>query len=158
MQPDTISKAQPILYYKNTAVRDLAWALFSPGLIDEHEGDFQEHWPKLSATWQPNADTTLPWLLQLDQRPDQFHHYLKQHESHRLGIYFENLLSFFFTHHPDYELEVKNLAVQGQQRTLGEFDLIYKDNNQDAFVHHEVAIKFFWKYKNHARNNRGLAG
>ncbi|MFT5101778.1 MAG: hypothetical protein ACI9HY_003914 [Planctomycetaceae bacterium] len=132
-----------IPYYKNAAVRDLAWALYSPGLIDEHENDFQQQWPRLSASWQPDADTTLPWLLQLDEQSDQFHHYLKLHESHRLGIYFENLLSFFFTHHPDYELEARNLAVQGQQRTLGEFDLIYKDYNQAAFIHHEVAIKFF---------------
>jgi len=132
-----------IPYYKNAAVRDLAWALYSPALIDDHEDDFQQQWPRLSARWQPNADTTLPWLLQLDQQADPFQYYLKQHESHRLGIYFENLLSFFFTHHPDYELVARNLAVQGKERTLGEFDLIYKDINKDEFVHHEVAIKFF---------------
>ena len=62
-----------------------------------------------------------------------------------LGIYYENLWHFLIRQHSQLELLAHNLQVvrehQDTRTTLGEFDLIYRFNQQ--IVHRELAVKFY---------------
>ncbi|WP_406828232.1 DUF1853 family protein [Microbulbifer sp. ARAS458-1] len=73
---------------------------------------------------------------------------LEQHNSHRLGIYFERLWAFAFTHHPDYALEANNLPIRDQGRTLGELDFVVHYKPDDVLEHWEVALKFYLQVDN----------
>jgi hypothetical protein len=83
------------------------------------------------------------WLFELDQHPAPLHEYLTQHPTHRLGKYYEQLWHFFLQQDPETELLAHNLPVQGEHRTLGEFDCIYYCARRDCHVHLELAVKYY---------------
>jgi len=62
---------------------------------------------------------------------------------HILGIYFEQLLSFYFSHHPSFTLVCKNLQANSLERTIGEYDFIVLNNHTNEYYHIEVAVKFY---------------
>lgn len=59
----------------------------------------------------------------------------------RLGLRYERFLAYFFHWHPDIELLVHDLPVQGTEHTLGQFDFLFRRGG--AVVHLEVAIKYY---------------
>jgi len=85
----------------------------------------------------------LHWLKQIDHAPEKLLSHLKDQRATRLGIYFEQLLSFYFTEYPRFELLAKNLQVNNEQRTLGEYDFIIFDQQNQQHYHVEVAVKFY---------------
>ncbi|MCA0892821.1 DUF1853 family protein [Microbulbifer agarilyticus] len=68
---------------------------------------------------------------------------LQQCTSHRLGIYFEQLWGFAFTHHPDYTLLARNLPIRAEGKTLGELDFVVRHHPDSAVEHWELALKFY---------------
>lgn len=132
-----ISKQQ-ILAFKQRAVRDLAWALFNPPLFEQIE-EISDEW--LTPVWQDSA--VLAWLQTLDKNPHELLEHLKTQRATRLGIYFEQLLSFYFDHYPRFSLVAKNLQANSPQRTIGEYDFIVWDKELLKYYHIEVAIKFY---------------
>ncbi len=85
------------------------------------------------------------WLDWLDDKPQALLQHRSEQRSTRLGIYFEQLLSFYFAHYPRFDLIAKNLQVNDNKRTLGEYDFIVYDKKQDSHYHIEVEIKFYTK-------------
>jgi hypothetical protein len=84
-----------------------------------------------------------PWLQQLDRSADRLYTHLNAQRSTRLGVYFEQLLSFYFSHYPRFALLAKNLQVHDGRRTIGEFDFIVLDKQEHQILHIEVAVKFY---------------
>lgn len=120
------------------AVRDLCWAINSPALLEA---------PCLNP-WQDSSHWFSELLQQLDQQPAPLLHHLQQQVHHpyqpKLGQYFEQLWHFYLRHHPDYQLLVNNLQIQGpDNRTLGELDLLIRNRHNHKVLHLELAVKFY---------------
>lgn len=69
-------------------------------------------------------------------------------KSRRLGIYFEQLWAFAFSHHPDYLLLARNLPIRSGEKTLGELDFVVRHIPDDTVEHWEVAVKFYLQVEN----------
>ena len=128
----------------NRVVRDLAWTLYGPPLFVQID-----HWPKEWFKRDYIDEGVWPWLCQLDHDPTLLNQRISQQNSTRLGIYFETLLSFYFTQYPRFELIAQNYQVNGHHQTLGEFDFIVYDHHQDCAIHIESAVKFYLGHKNY---------
>lgn len=126
-------------------VRDLAWALFNPSLF-QHIPDVSDEW--LEPIWRDNEqfDNITTWLTSIDNNPKKLQEHLQNQRATRLGVYFEQLLSFFFSEYPRFSLLAKNLQANEHtktKRTIGEYDFIVFDHHDQQHYHIEVAIKFY---------------
>jgi hypothetical protein len=74
--------------------------------------------------------------------------FLAKNTRSRLGVYFEDLWAFAFSHHPDYELRQRNLALRDGGHTLGELDFVVHYLPADTTEHWEVAVKFYLQVGN----------
>ena len=127
--------------YRTQAVRDLAWACFSPTLLDSRQlADDGENVADCGLALTP---ARLQWLTQLDHEPGPLLEHLSRKPNKRLGIYFERLWHFFLEQDPGTELLAHNLAVRDHGRTLGEFDVIYWCHQRRRHYHLELAVKFY---------------
>lgn len=126
---------------RDPIVRDLAWAIGSPGLVEASYPDYlgrtvDDAW--CSAQLQASA----AWLNELDLSPSSLHSFIAARPTRRLGHYFEALIFFWLTHMPDTQIIATNLQVQDGQRTLGEYDFLFRDAST-AVCHWEAAVKFY---------------
>lgn len=139
----------PIPTLKHRAVRDLAWIINSQPLIDRVPNTPEDWW---LSPWRTQDQTmrNQKWLQALDHNPDALLSHLEQQRSPRLGVYFEQLLSFYFKHAPRFSLLSHNLQVHNEGKTLGEYDFIVHDEQEQEVLHIEVAIKF---YLNHTEGS-----
>lgn len=120
-------------------VRDLAWAMLSPPMLSSAPGP-QRH-PLAASRWGSSPDELAQWLYQLDTRPEGLQAWLDQGRSRRLGLYYERLWQFALCQAEDIELLRANLPIVQNGRTMGELDLLIRD---DEGVHHlELAVKFY---------------
>ncbi|MFC6477264.1 DUF1853 family protein [Pseudomonas asuensis] len=119
------------------AVRDMAWVITSPPLLDRAE---QRH-PLTASDWTAKPDKLADWLHELDRKPGQLTEWLAQGNDRRLGRYYERLWQFALAHAPGVDLLGANLPLRTAAQTLGELDLLFRD---DQGVHHlEVAVKYY---------------
>ncbi|MBQ0723769.1 MAG: DUF1853 family protein [Cycloclasticus sp.] len=126
--------------FQNSSVRDLAWVLASPPII---QGNIDTcHWTD-SAFWQQQGHAFHNNLLQADTDASALQHLLKKQTDRRLGHRFESLLSYWFNNSDQYQLVAQNLQVQDAEKTVGEFDFIVKDHLNNTHQHWEVACKFY---------------
>lgn len=133
---------------KNKQVRDLAWVVNSPSLIQQQSG-----WPIIAETAKTPEDSWVDqWLLALDNDPSALNQHLSKEKSHFLGTYFESLWAFYLISNPRYELIAKNLQANTKSRTEGEFDFIVVDKLAEQYIHQEIAIKFYLGLK-HPNNH-----
>lgn len=140
-----MSRAQPhplttrLDVFRSPVVRDLAWAILSPTLIVTRDAG---HY--CSARWFELAfESIAPHLQQLEQDDSPLLQHLNTPASHRLGIYFERLWSYWLQHNERYELLGANVQVPHNGNTLGEFDFIVHDRHADEIEHWELALKFY---------------
>ncbi|ARN75947.1 DUF1853 family protein [Oceanicoccus sagamiensis] len=127
--------------FETPCVRDLAWSCFGENLINDFallDSNTSVQCCHISLT-----ETRVQWLQQLDNTPAPLLDHLNKLHSTRIGIYFEALWQFFIEHDPKLELIAHNLQVNQDKKTYGEFDLIYKDNDNGQHYHLELAIKFY---------------
>jgi len=127
--------------YRTQAVRDLAWACFSPALLEIAQ---------VAGAHPPVTDCALPltadrrrWLEQLDRHPEPLLALLARQPRRRLGLYFEQLWHFFLEQDREVELLAHNLAVRDGRRTVGEFDILYYCRRRQRPVHLELAVKYY---------------
>jgi uncharacterized protein len=125
----------------DSAVRDLAWVIGSPGLLEASCPAYQgqvvdDAW--CSAQLQQYASR----LVALDRSPAALHHFIAARPTRRLGHYFEALISYWLMHMSNTRLIATNLQVQHEQRTLGEYDFLFSDEDA-AICHWEAAVKFY---------------
>jgi hypothetical protein len=104
--------------YQTLEVRDLAWACFSPPLMDT---------ARLAVGRADVENCSFPltplrraWLEKLDRDASPLLTHLSVLHSRRLGVYFESLWHFFLAQDPEVELVAHNLPVTSDGRTLGE--------------------------------------
>lgn len=119
-------------------VRDLAWTLLSPALLDGRVLPLRD--PLAASIWRAEPQRLLDWLLRQEAKPHSLHEHLVN-SSGRLGRYYEQLWQFALQAAPDVELLAAGLPIRQGGQTLGELDLLLRD---DEGVHHlELAIKLY---------------
>ena len=120
-------------------VRDLAWAILSPPLLDDPPCP-QRH-PLAASAWAADPQRLAHWLRALDRDEHALRDWLARLTSRRLGLYYESLWQFALSHAPGVELLAANLAIREGGHTLGELDILLRDCQG---VHHlELAIKLY---------------
>jgi hypothetical protein len=125
--------------YRDVAVRDLAWLLQSAPLLNrERFGDLLAQ-PLSSCADRGRAAA---WLATLDADPLPLHDMLRARPQSRLGLYAEQLLTFFFEHGPGLRLVAANRAVRVDGHTLGECDFLLEGPDGCA-LHWELAVKCY---------------
>lgn len=118
--------------YRHPEVRDLAWVIHSPPLFQNQPFDLD---------W---TDSSLDgWLRELDQDPQPLLDRLAEQTDHRLGHRFETFLEFALEKHPRYQILAHNLQIRDGTQTIGEFDFVLLDREQNKRLHMEVACKFY---------------
>lgn len=119
---------------QHQAVRDLAWCCFSAPMMQKL--------PDSDAVMLPlSNDQHWPWLIALDQQPDELLTQIAEVKSTRLGIYYETLWRFYFSQQPEWELLQHNLQVERKGNTLGAFDFLCRRGSE--YWHIETAVKFY---------------
>ncbi len=115
-------------------VRDLYWAVNSPGLMPH---------PAL-LDWRDDSPWFADWIKQLDAKPDLLLQFLAKSPQNRLGRYFEQLWQFYLQQHRGFELLAANRQIHGQDGvTQGELDILVRHIESDAIWHLELAAKFY---------------
>lgn len=120
--------------YDSQAGRDLAWALASPSLIDH---------PLVVSGGEGQLDLARNQGLmsRLDRSGSTLHKAVRDRHSKRLGEYFEVLVTTWIDELRPAHLIAANEQVYSGERTVGEFDLLFR---RDGRVHHwELAVKFY---------------
>ena len=143
-------------------MRDLAWTIQSPGLLDPAYKQYQPS-PGGDGAARPVAAVIddgwcerqflqhRQWLRGLDADPRGLIEWLKPHydsfgkplSNPRLGYYFESLVEFWLRYGCAYQPLIAHLPVKDAQRTVGEFDYLFMDSARQAVQHWEVAVKFY---------------
>jgi len=123
-------------------VRNLAWLLDSPVLLNVHD----QRWKQQLAEFDPVDAKTLAWLAELERNPDPLNRYLASHRYARLGRYAESILTFYFLWKGN--LAAHNVQVQADT-TIGEFDFLL--NTPTGLQHWEFACKFYLLIAPHAK-------
>lgn len=126
---------------QNQPVRDLAYSCFSEPLVSDFSAIAGRDAP-LHCSLQLTSKR-LNWLMQLDENPQLLLNFLDQLRPRRLGLYHEALWQFFLQQDDEVELITQNAQAREAGRTIGEFDIIYRDLAGDRFVHLELAYKFY---------------
>lgn len=120
-------------------VRDLAWVVLSPPLLSNPPCP-QRH-PLSASRWWRQPALLGDWLLRQDQDQHALQAWLAQSSVRRLGLYYERLWQFILQAAPDVEVLAANLPIRQHGHTLGELDLLLRD---EQGVHHlELAIKLY---------------
>ncbi|KZZ60742.1 hypothetical protein A3762_15190 [Oleiphilus sp. HI0125] len=73
----------------------------------------------------------------------QLEEILQNSNSHFLGPHVESLWQCYLEYSERYELLAKNLQINVDGVTLGEFDFLVHDKHTEQIIHQELAIKFY---------------
>ncbi|MBB4863633.1 hypothetical protein HNP46_002485 [Pseudomonas nitritireducens] len=120
-------------------VRDLAWTLLSPPLLQPGSPALRH--PLAASRWHSQPARLADWLRAQEQSPDELLEQLQAAPHQRLGRYYERLWQYALERAPDLRLLAANLPVRDNGQTLGELDLLLQD---DEGLHHlELAIKLY---------------
>ncbi|MFL0802291.1 MAG: DUF1853 family protein [Agarilytica sp.] len=135
---------QPLwMNFQHPYVRDLAWLLLSPSLIDQTLGEFSAYHPCPSPESQADL---VNWLRSVDAdiaANDIIPTGIDRQRFRRLGLYCESLFNFYLENSPEEKNKVyKNFRAQGEKQTIGECDFIIA-NAKPYLTHIEIAVKFF---------------
>jgi len=126
--------------YQDPLVRDLAWALSSPPVLQR--SDPQVRWPENN--WFKQISGKYADVLErLDRDPRPLRKIVDARKDRRLGSYFETLWHFWLNSNRRYRLLFANLPLHSGSRTLGEFDFLVKDQKTGKTLHWEIAVKFY---------------
>ncbi|WP_052692074.1 DUF1853 family protein [Teredinibacter purpureus] len=139
------------LRFKNSAVNDLAWVIFSPDLVEKELGNSVSAGKTLWGL-PDSQQAVIHWLTKLDENislrglPDRYTLTIKQ-SPQRLGVYFEQLIAFALQSLPAVKtnrpaLLAQNIQINEDGITAGEFDFLLQDQ-QNQLLHVEAAVKFF---------------
>jgi len=126
---------------QDPAVRDLAWVIGSPGLLAAEYPAYQNQ--VVNDAWcNAQLHAGAAWLARLDLAPQPLHDFIAARPTRRLGHYFESMVKFWLLQMPDTHLVATNLQVKDKQRTLGEYDFLFRYASA-TLCHWETAVKFY---------------
>lgn len=140
---------QLLFAFDTPEVRDLAWVLLSPGILDSTDPRFQgrlvpDDWGR--SQFQKHRKS----LIELDRRPEPLLEWLEERaQGPLLGRYFEALAAFWFSRLIRPDKFFSNLPLKSGSDTLGEFDLLYQEEHDPVTRHREVSVKFFLQLDEH---------
>jgi len=134
-----VTAAHEITPFHDSAVRDLAWLLFSPDLLSASRAGAPLARP---AATRIERESMLAWLAALDRDPSALHAQVHTPSLTRLGFYAEALLEYFLAHGPHARLIAANIPLRTAGRTLGEVDFLL-ENLRGERLHWELAVKFY---------------
>ncbi|APE32145.1 hypothetical protein BOX17_15025 [Halomonas aestuarii] len=126
-------------HYRHPLVRDLAWILLAPDLI-EMPGATR---PSRRELGLDDDDRLVAWLGERERSPGYLEAHLAPTLRGRMGLYHERLWQFLLDEAPATRLLAHNLRIHQGKRTLGELDLLYCRLDDPRPVHLEVAIKYY---------------
>lgn len=143
------------LEFRHPAVRDLAWAIGSPPLLEAGDGLYgtdlvTRRWCRLALF------DRIPWLRRLDAHPAALEAWLAARRSHLLGYYFEALVEFWLRHWRGIAFIAFREQVREGGRGIGEFDFLFRDRVRSQTIHWETAVKFFLRYRDETGQFRWL--
>jgi len=138
--------------YRSPHVRNLAWALLSPALIETRNTKY--HLPH--SIYEQAYHDIQPHLSTIDNDDQTLSEYLQLNNHYRLGIYFERCWLYWLQHSKQFRLLSSNLPVRDDKKTLGEFDLIVKNQTSGDVEHWELAIKFYLQVNPPGRDTQWL--
>ncbi|MBY5920476.1 DUF1853 family protein [Ferrimonas balearica] len=120
--------------YSHPILRDLAWLLSSPPLVEQPPYTDLKALTRFAAPLWP----LLPALSSLPASP-----LLRIRPIARLGHYYEQLWLLAFSLHPDYHLIDRDVLVKEDKRVIGSADFVLKHLPTGQLEHWEVAVKFY---------------
>jgi uncharacterized protein len=139
---------EPWLKFKNPIVRQLAFTVASPNILQSIPDDlnithpFQLH---DSLSWQQHYVNYEKRLEALDRDCSELSEFVAQLKSTRLGLRFEMLFWFWLLddayHH--YKLIQHSIQIIDGPRTVGELDFLVFNTQTQAVEHWEVALKYY---------------
>ncbi len=92
---------QRLIEFQDRTVRDLAWAILSPPLIQFQSGPVRG----ATADWcLGQFEDFAGHLKELDRDPRPLLEFLGDPTRHKLGKYFENLIAYWLEASPNFEL------------------------------------------------------
>lgn len=119
-------------------VRDLMWVANSPSLL-AFSGE-------MASTGKHNEACSVasdqPSLKQSEIDTGHLQGFLAKNPHSTVGRYFESLVYYWIKYVRGLEILVWNEQIKRAGRTVGEIDLIFR-NEQGRLVHWETAVKFF---------------
>lgn len=139
---------EPWLQFRHLAVRQLAFSLASPNILQylPPELTLKYHFELHADTiWQQHFQHYLPRLKQLDQTPGPLEDFMGQLKSTRLGLKFEMLIWFWLrddAYHP-YRLLGHSIQQIDGPRTVGELDFVVQNTQTRQVEHWEIALKYY---------------
>jgi len=154
--PATNLSLEPWEHYQRPFVRDLAYALASPPVLNT----WVDHQPLINTPtvtmhsaefWQQQFANYKDRLAVLDTTKayrDLTRFLMNRPSPYRLGFHFEGLLHFWLNDgfaqgcHP-YEVLAHNVQLYREKQTIGELDYILRNHDTGEVEHWELAIKFF---------------
>lgn len=140
--PKQIDDLSRLHQLKHQSLRDLAWCCLSAPMMQALPNTLNTQiFPLPQSAPTINSDALWRWLIALDNDPSELEAHLAQRKSTRLGIYYEALWHFYFSHHPDWQLLHYNLQIDNQGSTLGSLDFLC--HHGDDYFHIETAVKFY---------------
>ncbi|GEM_PF-389700 len=125
---------------KNKAVRDLAWVIAAPPILDSFPNSeirfldfdfFKKEFTRLREK-----------LKELDKHPSPLENFLNNGNTRLLGKYFEKLIEFWLASLSEFDLLASNIQIFKEEKTIGEIDFIIRDKHGEIF-HLEVAGKYY---------------
>ena len=124
--------------HQDAILNNLAWVIQSPPIIQGNNNHC--HWAG-NTFWQ-HANKQFA-TQSASPNPLALHQLINKQTDHRLGHYFETLINYWFTNSTRYQLLAQNLQVHDGKQTIGEFDFIVHDRQENKTQHWEVACKFY---------------
>lgn len=129
------------MIYNHKLINDLAWAIGAPSLLTNIGYDDAR---VLTNDWfEQQIKDSQTLLMEQDKSPHLIQAYLSKMPTFRLGLYFENLLAYWFSIQPNYEILKKNFVISSETTTIGELDFILRELSTGKVIHLEVAVKFY---------------
>ncbi|MCH8550649.1 MAG: DUF1853 family protein [Natronospirillum sp.] len=115
-------------------LRDLWWAVTSPCPLIPDRPELM-HWPD-------DREALYAWLT-TPQVATRLIARLQPMRHRRLGQYFEALWLSWLAEHPHWTVGLSHFPVRQQGRTLGEIDVIVRNQDSADWLHLELAVKFY---------------
>lgn len=126
-------------------VRDLAWCIGSPPLLDSSDPHFDGQ--AVTPVWcQEHFQLFLSHLHDLAMDPTPLVTWCSARPHQKLGRYFETLMSYWLHHAPSISDIRESVQVIHNGQTRGEFDFLFFDQSTQKTYHLEVAVKFYLRH------------
>ncbi len=129
---------------RNPLVKELIWSISSPQILHYNGPVYStlaHDW------WIDKIEQNSEFYFHLDKHPSLLESALRPFEHIPLGKRHELFIRFFLEHTPSINLILHSFQIIEKNKTLGEIDFIFSDQDSGITYQLEVACKFFLQHK-----------